>query len=271
MVEILPYAQLLLRLTRVEIRVNDIPIALKETDGITSIMRPIREFLVDGENTARFVVGPNDIPAAAASPDRPVIQDGSAVRLRIAEVEEGEFLDFNVGRELMDIAVRLTAEDTPPLVRAGTFQARPAHIWAWATAPGIDPERDRVAIDDFASKVSDAFARRDADSLIEAVQPSITDRARAYPAMEEHYLKLDIRNALERQDPETWKPVPFNPERALYRRLAGGRLVELLDRDGLPLVRTEVRNPTDPLATPGYYPFPMMIGYTRNNQLAALL
>jgi len=267
--ETIPYAQLLLRLARVELRINDIPIALKDTDGITNIMTPIREFLVSGRNSARFTVAPDDIPQAYKE-GGDVIQEGSAVRMRIAQVEDGEFLDFVVGEELLDIAVRLSSQDVPPITRSGTFEAKAVHRWAWTMAQKIDPVRDRKTINAFVGKVSEMFATLDAAGLIEAMQPSIADRAKAYPMIDEHHRKLDIRNALGRQDPKTWKPMPFDPDRALYRSVAEGRLIQPLDLDGLPLVRTETDTLADPAASPGYYPFPMMIGY-KGGELAILL
>ena len=46
MAETIPYAQLLMRRARVEVRINDIPVAVKETDGISNATIPIREYLM---------------------------------------------------------------------------------------------------------------------------------------------------------------------------------------------------------------------------------
>jgi len=267
--EIIPYVQLLMRLARVEVRINDIPVLLKETDGVTSSMRPIREFLVNGTNAAKFIVEPTDLPLAYRD-EEPTIREGCAVRMRIADVEDGEFLDFNVGAELLDLAVKPTTEAVPPVVMSGEFEAKSAHRWAWTTATAIDPVADRAAIDAYVSEVAGHWANRDADRLTELLQTSFSDEAKAYPANAVEHREIDFRNALAEGDQDSWKPMPFDPDRAVYRSVGNGKLIEVLDTDGLPLVRTEVSHPGDPTATPGYFPFPMMVGFV-NGSLKILL
>jgi len=267
--ETIPYAQLLMRRARVEVRINDIPVAVKETDGISNAMIPIREYLMSGKNTAQFIIEPTDFVPSYKETE-PSIREDCAVRLRIAEIEDGVFLNFKVGKELFDMASQPTTEAVPPVIASGTFEATSAHRWAWSMATEIDPIKDRAEIDDFVSKVSEMWAKQDADGLIKVLQPSITDQGKAYPANPEKYIKMDFRNEVGSATSEEWKPVPFDPERAVYRSVANGKMIEVLGTDGLPLVRTETEDPSDPVLTDGYFPLPMMIGY-KDGKLAGLI
>lgn len=81
----------------------------------------------------------------------------------------------------------------------------------------------------------------------------MADRLRTYPAV----ATVDARGAFLGQFDgiDDWVPMPVGPGDIVWRPAAGGRLAELVGRDGRPLLRT-----APPCGEPGAAEFPALVG-----------
>ena len=265
MAETILYAQLLLRAVKVEVRVNDLPIVRTGDEGMKTVARPIREFVQRGKNQLDLIIEPGLDPARSDTPPARPLKTGAGVRLRIAEFEDGEFMDFDSGHELVKIQSLPESDQQTPIVLSATFEidGSPMADWAWMKAPLLDLDSVRDQLNQSMKRIARLFANKEADKLLQLMKPRMRDDAKAYPAMDLQQRIDNFRHSFA-TIPENWRPLPFDADRAVYRLVADGRLIEPLDRQGLPLIRTETTSPEQPFEDPDYVPFPIMVGLRKD-------
>lgn len=241
------YAQLFARGVECELRVNDIPVTTARPDEMKTSGFPIREYMLVGDNTAELSVGNLDGPAGKGG------YSGMAkVTARIADFWEGEDLDESSGIEKAKMSPSFDEETRNPMRDQSQFTSDIGDDWAWARAPELVPAQIKANLDQLMAHLANLFAKRDAAAMIPFFEPSIRDRVKAYPVLSVDGQARMMTGMFAGADPETWQPIPFDPQRARYRLVANGRMVEARDPDGLPLIRSMTSTPDSPGEDPNY-------------------
>lgn len=251
MAETIPYLQMFSVACRAEARINDIPVARAHPGEQKTANVPIREYLLPGVNTL----------ALAARPEGDTFGASQTLKSRVALFREDDWLEFDGGAGLAALGPQLHDQTPVPLRAQAEFTLRADQVvstgWAWASAPALDPATQRGALDGFVGQLAGLFGAGDAGGLIPHFQQRFTEDATAYPALPAD-ARLDNFRQLFVAKP--WQPLQFDPARLVYRPAAGGRLVEVMDNQGLPFLRTHCDDPIRPFDTPGYTELPVMVG-----------
>lgn len=263
-VEQVRYAQLFSRGVASELRLNDIPVVTAEAGKMVTAGIPVRQFTVPGQNVLSLVVG--DWRAAPAPGGWPGL---AQVTARIADFEEGAQLDEDKGIERAVLRPVFDEKTPNPLTVGAPFESRIGGEWQWTQAPVLNPDQVRPQLDALMARIHAAFVARDMGPLIPLFEPAIRDRVAAYPVLS---IDGQIRMTMARfatANPRFWEVEPLDLSRALYRPAAGGRMIEALDMDGRPLVRSKPLPPEDSEGEPRVIDFRNLIGVW-NGKLAFL-
>lgn len=254
-VETMRFAQLWARDLPVELRVNDIPICTAEAGKMVSQSMPIRHVLLPGDN--RLTVELGNIGQA---PMRGGWSSLAECTVRIADYEEGEVMSETKGLEVTKIQAHFSEEVANPQKLETTFRSRSEGNWFWTQGPRIDPIANRAQLDAFVKGVHAAYMVRDMEPLVALHEPLIRDFVRAYPGADLEGMIEQTRNKFFYYSADEWSVPELDLSRAVYRPLADGRLIQVLDVDGEPLVRTHPFSPRQEGADPQVCAFRNLIG-----------
>ena len=174
-------------------------------------------------------------------------------------------MTFEAGRTLAELTLAHDPERPDAWPRVATASARlpdPGYDWRWARAPVLSLDAPlRQGLDALVAHLAQAFAARDGATLAAFMAVVHQELARCYPAMSARFMAEDFANDVSTgAGIEDWRPRPFDPEATAYRLVAGGRMVECLGRDGLPLIRTETDDLLTPERDPNYWGIGIMVG-----------
>jgi hypothetical protein len=244
------FLQMRAETAQVEIRVNDIPLVREEVPDRTELSVPVEEYLVEGWNRLALFAAP--IEGGAPESARAVA--------RVAEFEHGEFLDLDGGRE----AAQLLWSPQPRAMQA-EFRAPPEGVWRWTTAPVLTLDGElRAALETWVAAVHGAFERREAERLNGLRSVYLDEISVAYNRQTADFYASDFEEMLLETPAEDWRVAPYEPRPDDFRLVAGGRLVDVVDAAGNPLVRQDVA-PAPPGEPPVYgAEMPMLLGLVEN-------
>lgn len=255
--ERIPYLQFWGIDVQAEVLLNGIPLASCMPGAFATISTGLREVLVNGENTVELRVG---------AQDQPVRQGGwsgkARADVRIADFREGETLGETDGIERTSLRAVFPPEGPNPTRFATRFQARVADGWGWQRATPIDPENPNVRqlLNQFIAGVHQVWRARDITPLLPLYEPMVRDRVRAYPVLDFDLVMEDVARTHLFFDPQHWRVPDIDPSRLIYRSYAGGRLIQAVDPDGLPFVRTELFPAENSDEDPRYCGFSRLFG-----------
>jgi len=252
------YLQLYVQHCRVEALVNDIVILRKNEKDITTLSCPIHEFVLTGENT----LGLNVRPYAGAE-----FESSAQVHLRIANFEEGEFLHFDQGSLLGEIqfSLDLFAKDTPKTsyAQVARFLAKSTGHWAWQKA-GIMVLNDQVisSLNKLMGSIHRDFQNKIPTRLLPMAEPRMQELAQCYPMEDLAARRQNMNEYITApEDKRVRSLIPLDIKNLGYRLAAGGRLIECIGRDGLPLIRSNTANIDAPYRDDNYVALPMHVGF----------
>lgn len=234
------YAQLYARGVACELRVNDIPVTDGAADEITTAGMPVRHLIVPGENTLGLTCR-NDGGQSVGG-----YSSLALVTARVADFWEGDTLNLENGSEHARLTPSFNDETPSPFGAKAPFLSRDGGDWFWAKAPVLNLQTVRPELDRFVAFIFERFAARDMGALVPFYEPAIRDRVAAYPVLSIDGQINMTRGKLATTNPETWRVLPFDPSQVVYRPCAGGRMVEALGADGLPLIRSTPLPAEDP-------------------------
>lgn len=259
---LVPYAQLWARDVDAELRINDIPVATAGVGALVTQATPIRNLLLRGRNLMTLDLRSATVPAEG----RGGWSDQAIAQARVADYAAGQVMDANAGQQRTAFQVPFSPEQQNPVSQTSEFTSEIGEGWAWSVAPPIDPAQPNVrsALDRFMTGVHDAFVRRDMSGLAPLHAPSARDFARAYPVHSAEDVLAQIATLFDPFSAATWEVVPLDLSRAVYRPLAGGRLVQALDQEGRPLVRSVDYPPSSGSEKPRVCAFSGLIGVHEN-------
>jgi hypothetical protein len=219
---------------------NGLPLARTPKGGGDCCV-PVHEFVIAGSNRLELVVDPPTL-AAGAPPPAPVYGDGTAkadASLLLPRV--GQLVSEHFARQLGQVAwASEDGEVYRPPVRLAHELDIPVRFprWRWLDAPPITDVDDlRGPAATFLQDVAIALSRGDPEHLVVAAKLRFEELALAYqrPAADDlarWRARVQLLHAQKALRPE----LP-TPESLTLRPVAGGRLLECLGADGLPVLR----------------------------------
>ncbi len=247
---------------RAELYLNDIPVARAGFDMATATTMPVNQYVVTGANEFAVVVKPGPTPAQALEPaPKPEAAGGLAVTATVSQYRRNSVSGDGSGVVLATIAwigkggdeleqfpVRLTAPMSVPL-ELGPWQ------WQGAEPLTLDqPTIDHVGV--LIEAIRSGLAAGDPRSFLELGSMSLREIARAFgdsPEAGANVLRALVDDG--RQAPH-WRFPPVPRDRWSLRLVAGGRMIECVDADWEPIVRSI----TD--AEDNSFSMPMFVGRT---------
>lgn len=167
------------------------------------------------------------------------------------------------GRELASLHPIFAPELRQVDVRAefdDPLEENAGYYWGWSQAPVLDPTTHGDAAGSFALWLSERFAARDVSALVPQFEHRAREDASVYPMVPLDLRMRWIAESFDGISDEAWAPMPPNADNIQLRPVAGGRLYQLLDKEGKTLLRTEDHtNETD-----NHVELPVMIGISKN-------
>jgi hypothetical protein len=235
---------LLLRLRstgcRVEVRVNDIPVA-RTTATPAHLSMPVHEFLFEGTNELALVVEPPNAQGLVPPPRLAPAACGASLRLLLPRV--GQAGSEHNARALGELDWALAEGEliNPPLRLARQIEL-PVKFprWRWVDVPVLpEPAEAQPIVAAFVQQLAISLARGDADTFLQAARLRFEDLALAYqrplPELADRWrARIQMLHATKALK----VVIPALPE-VLLRPCAGGRLLECVGADGEPVLRTE--------------------------------
>jgi hypothetical protein len=232
----------------IEVRVNDIPVLRIDSEDHNRPPRGAASaglWLINGVNELRLVVL------------RTYTGSGTPDARAWISTENGPDGLLTESPQASDPGVIMLAEWAPP---AGNITApKPIDIHKdlgqtagdnlWAKAPRLTlDDQTRKKVGDFLASVRKALMKGDGNAMVTYQEPQIRDAASS-----SGMLVKDLQN-MTREMARGWMKqhgplAPLNPPEWDFRIAADGRLIECLNKDGRPTLRTAA---PDPLGLQGY-------------------
>lgn len=262
-----------------EFYLNDIPIR-KLNPAFQGFYSEVAHlYLKDGHNEIKMIISPGDSPSEAESPSvlttstignennesgesDQVPQAKQAgeknATMSIVQYPVGVFAgDESAGQVWMKLTWQL-ADDPDVRFPAIVFESRNLDrqfgAWTWQRAEPLDLAKDLVEIQATVATIHHAFYSGDGPWIAKMARYYLQDMGRAIPAYGanafERDMVQDINTNAGRKD---WiKPISW--DETDFRLCAGGRLVQIIDKNWEPTIRTI------PQTDGEIYPFPFFLG-----------
>jgi hypothetical protein len=269
------YAELHVRLCTAELYLNGIPVLRNISPALPFSSIPVHQFLVPGANWLEVVVEPGPTPSRARDGESRRVAAGASVVARLVRCEEAPFTMDEPsapppapapveGEKLAEITWNGDPFEitTFPRILAVERDLGPqAGRWSWQDAPPLClDDATRAEIASVLATVAGAFEGGRSSGALDLLQTRFAEDARAYPVHDPRTLKAELVSSIRRAANEGWSVRPLDPARQDFRLCAGGRLVELVDRDWLPSLRFySGATMGDEPAPDGEIPYAMML------------
>ncbi len=221
---------------------NGVPLArVGGTQRLLSL--PVHEFTLAGSNEIELIINPAP-PAeidGSVTPE-PALSDGAVgASLRLLLPRVGSVADPTSARSLASLEWAPAADElylSPTRLRQQVDLPIAFPRWRWLDAPPVTPSaglKDELAA--YLLQIALGLAKGNPEPLIQASRLRLEELAQAYQRnladdvarLRAHLLQLHAAQPL--------KPMLPSAAKLLLRPVAGGRLLECLAPDGLPLLR----------------------------------
>jgi len=229
---------------------NGIPILSSGRNGAVFSSMPARQVLVKGPNRLELVVEPLEEPSRARDKRRLVLAD-RGVAGRLVRYEEGVPALVENGTVLLEHQWAADGiEATYPHILAGEVVVTDAtHEWAWERAPILEPgpELDAEVVR-VLEDVASAMRSKRVDPMLEVLDVKMKDARIAYPVRDEAVDRNEMTHFQKFWHRAGDPVLPRRADQHDFRIVAGGRMVEAVDRDGYASLR--LKDPKDGEAIP---------------------
>lgn len=223
--------------------INGVPVARvlgqPGTPGLASV--PVHEYTVQGDNHLLLVAQPG--PPGGSVPPQPVLADGqraACLRLLLPRLAGVAHPGSARGLAQLDWAPAADAVVELPAQVSGTVNlpiAMPR--WRWLDAPVIDDTPDLLPmVAKWLLEIALGLARGNAEPLVQASRLRLEELAQAYGRQLSHDVAALRQQVQQLHAAQPLQPLLPSVDNLLLRRVADGRLIECLGRDGLPFLRS---------------------------------
>ena len=238
-----------------ELWLNDIPLG-RATPAISNVSVGAQMYVVDGDNSMELIVQPGFEPARARDRSTQPLPENASAHGRLVALAPGQFTDDPKAPVLLGAAWPGGAGTAPYSVHARNFLGTMFGPWAWQSAPRLQLDAATTgAVHEVLERIRVSLQQGDPAVLGSLAMPKFEAAARAFPTRSltdtvRQFSAVVTRNAAS----PGWQMPPLDPTQFNFRLVAGGRLIECVNRDWRATVRSAPRGGGVP-----YY-FPMFLG-----------
>jgi hypothetical protein len=253
------HAQLTAEGCTAELYVNGIPVSRIHPDRTAFESVAAEEYLIPGRNRIEILVEPGSHPSVARTEARNLDLGDATVIGRLVRFKEGEFVEASRGDILAEVRFQREPDERDPRivprsvsteVDLGAANGR----WAFQDAPVLDLDEATIAeAIGVLDAVADAVRARSVQGVMALGELKNRDALRAYPALGEEMIRADLQESFDSYAKLSDFVAPRRPEQHDFRLVAGGRILETIDRDWTASLK--LSSP----ATGEEVPFPLML------------
>ncbi|NQZ06097.1 MAG: hypothetical protein HRT35_02960 [Algicola sp.] len=233
-----------------EFYVNDIPVRRMDGEEEHFHSMVAHHLLVDGKNKLEIIVWPGDTPSKARQ--KSVLQDPEdrqglpKVCARLMRYPVGAFAgDTKSGQIIMQLNWEFDPQNfinnPDPYPLAPSLEkdlGKHLGFWYWQQAEPVNLEIELPLITQVVKAIHEAFKMGDGQVITRYCAPYLRDMGKALPAYGETAFVNDmLRDVSANAGKDDWVE-PFLPENHDFRLCGNGRIVEVVDKNWLPTVRT---------------------------------
>jgi hypothetical protein len=236
---------------RAEVFLNDIPLCMIDGSGIRNSGDPVRQYVIEGENVLTMVIGPGPTPNTAKTEPREGEEKATPDMKALATLsyyEEGAWLDPGGGDVQAEIRWTGENEDSFPLVLTATANLSTGlGPWKWQSADVLTLDDSTLASAcEAVESIRDYFFKGDAAAINKMAKHHYKELYQAYPAWPKGMMEEGMTESLKRNARRSsWKPAKLTREDFELRLVAGGRLLEVIDKEWQPIIREEEEGGVD--------------------------
>ncbi len=238
------HAELKIDNCRAELWLNDIPLQLLAQNLSHNVSIPAHLYLVDGVNSLEIVVNPGPIPSHARQPFFEATLSGSAVA-RLVAYEARRFTGES-GQVLLETSFDGSSAAPGPYPRSAKSKANLGSMfgrWDWESAEPLLLDTPTIeSLAQVLESIRESLATGNPEVMLRFASGKLANAARAFPARSFEILVGQFRRIVQRDSATAgWTFPALDHEQFDFRLVSGGRLIECINRDWKPTLRTEVR------------------------------
>jgi hypothetical protein len=237
-----------------ELWLNDIPLQRLAPDRSHNVSIPAHLYLLEGQNTLEILVDPGPMPSLARQANPGASPTGTATA-RLAAYNVGEFTGDANAQILLEVSWDSAAAKPGPYPRSVQAASNLGPMfgrWDWEAAERLKLEA--ATIDSAAGVIESiraSLAAGDPDVLLRLAAGKFANAARAFPARPFNALVEQFRRVVVRDSAASgWSLPKLDRSQLDFRLAAGGRVLECINRDWHPTLRTVALSD----GYPKYYP-----------------
>ena len=242
---------------RAELWLNDIPLGLAgPRNPFVSVAAPM--YVVNGFNALEIVVNPGPEPAVSRNRTGEPLPDQASAHARLAALYPGQFTDDPNAQVLISTDwISGPLGHSPLSVRNRVDLGQMYGDWPWQSAPRLTLDWTTVTqLADLLEHIRVSLQVGDASVLGQLARSKFESGARAFPTRTLPEIVRQFVSVMERNAKTPgWSMQPLEPSAFSFRLVANGRLIECLNKDWKPTLRSV---PVEGSHHPMY--FPMFLG-----------
>ncbi len=225
-----------------ELWLNGIPLQRLEPDRSHNISIPAHLYLLDGQNKLEMVVNPGPIPSHARQGVSPASFKGWATA-RLAAYEVGEFTGDENAEVLLETSWDSSSAKSgtfPRIVEVSGNLGKMFGRWNWENATPLRLDVATVeSVTAVLEEVRASLKTGDPEVLLRLAQSKFTNAAHAFPARPFNTLVDQFRRVVARDSTvKGWAFPKLDRDQFDFRLVADGRMLECINRDWRPTLRT---------------------------------
>lgn len=220
-----------------ELYLNGVPVVRIAPHQVPISNAAVEDMIIPGDNTLEVLVEPGQHPSVARSDVRRIAFRPMKATARLLRIPDDEPGLAEHGEVLAETTYSWSSsppdERDFPASMVTSVDLGAAHgRWSWQDAPVLSQSTE--LFDEACAQldaVETAIRRADTNMLVQLIEPKFEDTLRAYPAYTDALLRAEIDTLMQFAALGD-DPVPArDPAQHDFRLVAGGRMLQLLDRD----------------------------------------
>lgn len=236
-------AQLEVKDCSAELYLNGVPLIRLGADTLGGENRAVQQWLTRGDNTLELLVEPGPTPREARTHTRQLPKKDIRAVARLVKFKEGAEGTAASGTILAEASFEWDIKMPDPMTFPFSLQTATAlgssfGPWAWESYPVLT--LDEPLIEEACGVLEEldtAVKGGHADRIWQLTELSMRDTIKAYPALNEVFLRADITEMLQVFGADGDPTSARDKAQHDFRLVGRGKLLELVDKDFRPSFR----------------------------------
>lgn len=226
----------------VEVYVNGIPTRHSILKQPFSSL-PVHPFLIDGENEIEVVVNSGLTPTQSRQGSKEMDTTEMEVKAQLVKYPPNVIPGEGEGEILANLAWKGQANTKiafPKVISTKVNLGKVFGEWGWQKAEKINLNPVEIqGIVAYLKVFHEALSNGDGKKVLELVKLRFDENGRAFPTVDRKKEELEFVSNIEnfKKKYPDWKMLPLDPEFFDFRVVAGGRMVEIINKDWQPTIR----------------------------------